>query len=117
MSMRPVSGYRRGGGGTYDCTRAGCNYDLNNNCPSELRIYGTGGTIACKSACLAFNRDDFCCRGSHNVPATCPPFSYSRIFKSACPAAYSYAYDDQKSTFTCNGNSPGSSNYDITFCG
>ena len=55
--------------------------------------------------------DDFCCAGAHNSSATCPPFAYSRIFKAACPSAYSYAYDDTSSTFTCHGE-----DYAIWFC-
>uniref|UniRef100_M8CCG5 Thaumatin-like protein n=1 Tax=Aegilops tauschii TaxID=37682 RepID=M8CCG5_AEGTA len=35
------------------------------------------------------------------------------FFKTACPRAYSYAYDDATSTFTCAG---GVSAYAITFC-
>ncbi|XP_060556310.1 uncharacterized protein LOC132716980 [Ruditapes philippinarum] len=116
MSMRPTGGYISGSGHYY-CSRAGCNTDLNQRCPRELQVNGTGGVVACKSACLAFNRDDYCCRGAHNVPQTCPPSSYSKIFKSACPESYSYAYDDQTSTFTCNNKSPGSTSYEITFCG
>uniref|UniRef100_M8CBJ1 Thaumatin-like protein n=1 Tax=Aegilops tauschii TaxID=37682 RepID=M8CBJ1_AEGTA len=34
------------------------------------------------------------------------------FFKSACPRAYSYAYDDSTSTFTCAAGT----NYAITFC-
>ncbi|XP_037494548.1 thaumatin-like protein 1a [Jatropha curcas] len=40
------------------------------------------------------------------------PTKYSLIFKQQCPQAYSYAYDDKTSTFTCNGGA----NYLITFC-
>ncbi|XP_045187765.1 uncharacterized protein LOC123545507 [Mercenaria mercenaria] len=116
MSMRPRSGYKSGSGHNY-CSRAGCNTDLNRNCPSELAIHGTGGVVACKSACLAFNLDEYCCRGEHRLPQTCPPFHYSQIFKAACPEAYSYAYDDQASTFTCSGTSSDSTSYDIVFCG
>ncbi|KHN41892.1 Pathogenesis-related protein 5 [Glycine soja] len=36
---------------------------------------------------------------------------YSQMFKSVCPKAYSYAYDDATSTFTCSG-----ADYTITFC-
>ncbi|KAH3856113.1 hypothetical protein DPMN_098693 [Dreissena polymorpha] len=118
MSMQPVAGTHAGqpSGDRY-CRRAGCNSDLNRSCPLELQVRGTGGVVACKSACTAFNRDDYCCRGAHNTPATCPPFQYSRVFKSACPQAYSYAYDDQTSTFTCDNQWPGQTHYDITFCG
>uniref|UniRef100_J3LCG7 Phytocyanin domain-containing protein n=1 Tax=Oryza brachyantha TaxID=4533 RepID=J3LCG7_ORYBR len=35
------------------------------------------------------------------------------FFKNACPRAYSYAYDDATSTFTCTG---GDTTYAITFC-
>lgn len=36
---------------------------------------------------------------------------YSKMFKSACPRSYSYAYNDGTSTFTCSG-----ADYTITFC-
>ncbi|KAH3856117.1 uncharacterized protein LOC127871166 [Dreissena polymorpha] len=118
MSINPFPGtYEGQPHGNYYCRRAGCNADLNRSCPSELQVHGTGGVVACKSACEAFRRDDFCCKGRHNTPQTCPPFHYSRIFKNACPQAYSYAYDDQTSTFTCNNKWPGSTHYDIAFCG
>lgn len=117
MSMTPRHGtYDEQHNRRYYCQKAGCNSNLNHNCPDELRVWGTGGVVACQSACLKFNRDDFCCRGAHNKPSTCPPFHYSRIFKQACPDAYSYAYDDQSSTFTCNSRWTGSTSYDITFC-
>lgn len=115
MTMTPRCGYTAGSGHYY-CSKAGCSSDLNQRCPMELVVNGTGGVVACKSACLAFNRDEYCCRGANNVPQTCPPFRYSRIFKAACPEAYSYAYDDKASTFTCNNNSPGTTSYNIVFC-
>jgi len=40
---------------------------------------------------------------------------YAAIFKAECPTAYSYAYDDPTSTFTCDGNPV--TGYSITFCG
>ncbi|GFZ02774.1 pathogenesis-related thaumatin superfamily protein [Actinidia rufa] len=62
-------------------------------------------------ACLAFNQPEYCCTGAYNNPNTCKPSNYSRVFKDSCPAAYSYAYDDSSSIFTCKG-----ANYLITFC-
>ncbi|GMN39267.1 hypothetical protein TIFTF001_008493 [Ficus carica] len=44
--------------------------------------------------------------GDFNNPETCPPTEYSRIFEEKCPLAYSYAYDDKNSTFTCSGGPP-----------
>lgn len=44
-------------------------------------------------------------------PQTCRPSFYSTIFKTACPRAYSYAYDDGSSTFTCKAY-----DYSLTFC-
>lgn len=114
-----VDGYNvgmgvRATGGTGDCQYAGCVADLNGSCPAELQVKGensTGEVVACKSACAAFNTTEFCCTGEHATPATCSPTHYSEIFKSACPTAYSYAYDDATSTCTCSG-----SDYSITFC-
>ncbi|KAJ1430782.1 Thaumatin family [Sesbania bispinosa] len=71
------------GGSSANCSSTGCPADLNAECPIELH------------------------------PETCKPSVYANIFKTACPDAYSYAYDDDaKSTFTCS-----SADYNITtFC-
>jgi len=99
-------------GGTGDCGTAGCVADLRNSCPNELKVTGSdGGVIACKSACEAFGTPEYCCTGDHGTPQTCSPNQYSQVFKAACPTAYSYAYDDATSTFTCSHP-----DYTITFC-
>ncbi|KAK1373010.1 hypothetical protein POM88_029203 [Heracleum sosnowskyi] len=82
--------------------------DLNKYCPDELKV---SNGDACKSACEAFGKPEYCCSGAHNTPETCKPSAYAAIFKMACPRAYSYAYDDLTSTFTCTG-----ADYTITFC-
>ncbi|RZB70233.1 Thaumatin-like protein 1 isoform B [Glycine soja] len=102
------------GGSGEKCTATGCVGDLNGACPSELKVMGADGregVVACKSACEAFNSPQYCCSGAYGTPDTCKPSAYSAIFKSACPRAYSYAYDDKTSTFTC-----ASADYTITFC-
>ncbi|KAK9165606.1 hypothetical protein Scep_000797 [Stephania cephalantha] len=111
-----VDGYNVGvgikaSGGSGDCRYAGCITDLNTQCPAELQVTVSGAVVACKSACAAFDRPEYCCTGDHSTPETCSPSLYSQMFKSACPTAYSYAYDDPSSTFTCSG-----SDYFITFC-
>lgn len=98
--------------GTGDCQYAGCVSDLNSRCPVELQVRDVNGVIvACRSACEKFNTEEYCCFGKHSTPETCGPTGYSQLFKEACPTAYSYAYDDPTSTFTCSG-----ANYIITFC-
>lgn len=104
------------GGTAGNCTITGCVVDLNGNCPTELRLAGgglSGGatSVACKSACEAFGDPQYCCSGEYGSPDTCKPSSYSEYFKMACPRAYSYAYDDGSSTFTC-----ANADYLITFC-
>jgi hypothetical protein len=105
------------------CQSASCPADINRVCPTELAVRstpppspmnGTGGgvVVGCKSACLAFGTDEYCCHGQFASPATCKPSGYSRMFKAQCPQAYSYAYDDGSSTFTCNGTV----DYQVTFC-
>ncbi|XP_051139313.1 pathogenesis-related thaumatin-like protein 3.5 [Andrographis paniculata] len=101
------------GGSGVNCTNTGCITDLlNSGCPSDLRVTSnTGQGIACRSACDALQKDQYCCRGAYGTPDACKPTQYSQAFKSACPHAYSYAYDDSTSTFTCTG-----ADYTITFC-
>ncbi|KAL0755164.1 hypothetical protein Bca101_092832 [Brassica carinata] len=98
-------------GGSGDCQNVGCVSDLNKICPNELSVPNGGSVVACKSACEAFGTPQYCCTGAFDKPETCPPTDYSRIFKTACPKAYSYAYDDATSTFTC-----ANANYSIIFC-
>ncbi|XP_010497292.1 PREDICTED: thaumatin-like protein 1 [Camelina sativa] len=104
------------GGSGLNCSSTGCVVDLNGSCPSELKVTSLDGggkqAMGCKSACEAFRTPEYCCSGAYGTPDTCKPSSYSAVFKTACPRAYSYAYDDQSSTFTC-ADSP---NYVITFC-
>uniref|UniRef100_A0A3B6SPD9 Thaumatin-like protein n=1 Tax=Triticum aestivum TaxID=4565 RepID=A0A3B6SPD9_WHEAT len=95
------------------CPATDCPADLNAQCPPELRVVVAGAAVACRSACEAFGTEAYCCSGAHGTPATCAPTAYSRLFKAACPRAYSYAYDDATSTFTCAGGSAG---YGVVFC-
>ncbi|CAL0310238.1 unnamed protein product [Lupinus luteus] len=95
------------------CQSTICPKDVNTVCPQELALKGSdGGIIGCKSACMALNQPQYCCSGAFNTPDKCPPTNYSKIFKDQCPQAYSYAYDDKTSTFTC----PAGGNYVVTFC-
>uniref|UniRef100_A0A1J3JMB5 Thaumatin-like protein 1 n=1 Tax=Noccaea caerulescens TaxID=107243 RepID=A0A1J3JMB5_NOCCA len=95
-----------------NCTVTGCVAELNGPCPAQLKVATTGAEgVACKSACEAFGTPEYCCSGAFGTPDTCKPSEYSLFFKNACPRAYSYAYDDGTSTFTCGG-----ADYVITFC-
>lgn len=82
-------------------------------CPVGLQVksHDKRQVVACKSACAAFNSPRYCCTGTFGNPQSCKPTAYSRIFKTACPKAYSYAYDDPTSIATCTGSS-----YLLTFC-
>ncbi|KAF6144821.1 hypothetical protein GIB67_038920, partial [Kingdonia uniflora] len=83
------------------CTVTSCPANVNSVCPSELSVKDGG-----------VNSPQYCCTGAYNQPSTCPPTNYSRVFKNACPQAYSYAFDDTSSTFTCGTGA----DYTITFC-
>ncbi|GLJ41582.1 hypothetical protein SUGI_0860460 [Cryptomeria japonica] len=85
------------------CTAPACKANVNAVCPAELKV--TGG---CKSACVAFETDQYCCTGSY--ANSCPATNYSMIFKQQCPQAYSYAKDDT-ATFAC----PSGTDYSIVF--
>ncbi|PNT65024.1 thaumatin-like protein 1 [Brachypodium distachyon] len=113
-SNLPMVVVPQGGGGS-GCGTTGCMVDVNVPCPADLKVAGPdGATIACKSACEAFGRPEDCCSGPEfGTPEACRSSSYSLFFKNACPRAYSYAYDDATSTFTC---ATGSASYLIEFC-
>ncbi|KAL3814471.1 hypothetical protein ACJIZ3_015739 [Penstemon smallii] len=102
--VKPISG--RG-----NCSSAGCDGDLRVNCPVDLSLKSNGKTIACQSACNAFNTDEYCCRGAFSTPMACLPTNYSRTFKTVCPAAYSFGHDDPTSIITCS-----STDYVVSFC-
>ncbi|XP_020995787.1 pathogenesis-related protein 5 isoform X1 [Arachis duranensis] len=97
------------------CNATGCVTDINRGCPRELQVLGEEGNqrgvVGCRSACEAFKSDRYCCAGQYANPKSCQPTFYSTIFKKACPRAYSYAFDDGTSTFTCKA-----SEYEIVFC-
>lgn len=94
------------------CGATGCLVDLNGACPTELKVVARGtGSVACRSACEAFGDPRYCCSEAYATPDTCGPSLYSLFFKHACPRAYSYAYDDKTSTFTCPN-----ADYLIIFC-
>ncbi|EEF33760.1 Protein P21, putative [Ricinus communis] len=95
-----------------NCSIAGCDGDLRQNCPPELSVRSDGKVIACRSACDVFNTDAYCCRGAYSDPEACAPSNYSRIFKQVCPASSSYAFDrDATSIITCSA-----SDYVVAFC-
>ncbi|KAM1292482.1 hypothetical protein ACFX2I_019432 [Malus domestica] len=78
------------------------------HCPA---VKANGKKVGCRSACDVFDTDEYCCRGSYGNAVVCKPTYYSKKFKEACPTAYSYAYDDLSSIFTCSGT-----NYVVAFC-
>ncbi|CAL0307775.1 unnamed protein product [Lupinus luteus] len=113
----PLLALPRGVYGASPCNATGCVNDINIGCPKELQVVsgdgyqGDTGVVGCKSACEAFGSDQYCCSGQFANPTICQPSYYSSIFKRACPRAYSYAFDDGTSTFTCKAYE-----YDIIFC-
>lgn len=102
--------------GDETCSTIGCVIDLNTMCPNELRVTGNTSMmqpiIACMSPCRTFRLPKYCCTGAYTARESCPPTTYSQVFKRACPRAFSYAYDNSSSLFTC-ASKP---NYVITFC-
>jgi len=66
----------------------------------------------CLSACAATNDPRDCCTGQWNDPEICRPSLYSEMAKAVCPDAYSYAFDDQTSTFII----PTGGGWEVVFC-
>lgn len=66
----------------------------------------------CYSACAKWNKPEYCCTGSYDDPNKCKPSYYSQQAKKVCPDVYSYAFDDQTSTFII----PAGPGFEVVFC-
>ena len=66
----------------------------------------------CYSACAKNGKDSDCCLGKYDSPSACKPSDYSQMAKKVCPDAYSYAFDDQTSTFII----PSGGGFEVVFC-
>lgn len=107
----PVAIKPNGGSGV--CHAPSCSANILASCPADLQVKDSSGkVVTCLSSCTKYQTDDTCCRGAHDTSATCPAPEGAKVFKSACPDAYSYAYDDGTSTWNCTNPS----GYTITFC-
>ncbi|CAN1770664.1 Thaumatin-like protein 2 [Linum perenne] len=93
MCVQPVEGNGA-------CKTKSCEKSVNRVCPPELAVRNSKGrVVACKSACMAFQKAQYCCD------------SYAKLFKAQCPDAYSYPFDNNMNSFCPTGK-----NYIITFC-
>lgn len=66
----------------------------------------------CLSGCSKFNSDEECCKGEYNDPKVCKPGMFAQKAKVICPDAYSFAFDDQQSTFIV----PSGGGWEVAFC-
>ncbi|GAA5991684.1 hypothetical protein JCM11641_000953 [Rhodosporidiobolus odoratus] len=106
------------------CNEPSCPTNINKDCPAALSVDNSDGEIVgCLTSCAANldgNQADSgnCCSGSHDTPATCPKdkVEYYDTFKTACPDAYAYAYDESSGSalWTCD-HSKGA-DYTVIFC-
>lgn len=108
LSMKPIGGGSSDSGGS-GCGVTACEVDLNVYCPSALVVEMNGKVVGCKSACLAAKTDWYCCTG--DFAQRCKPTVFAKLFKTVCPNAYSYAFDDSSVLKSCMAP-----RYVITFC-
>ncbi|ORX45872.1 Osmotin, thaumatin-like protein [Hesseltinella vesiculosa] len=109
MAIQPHGG--QSSGGEYDCGTPSCKKLP--SCPSELTVKDSANkVIGCQSSCSKTGQPQYCCSGAYDSPSSCKADSQANSVKSACPDSYSWAYDDQTSTFVCMNPS----SYTVTFC-
>jgi len=121
MKIEPIAGTfqtSRFGNQKYDCKAPTCTHNMLSDCPNELKQVQNRKVVACLSACTKFHNQEYCCpNGSPFGSAqACKASSYAHHFKQRCPDAYSYAFDDEKSTFACRSAPGKQSGYLTTFC-
>ncbi|GAA5969939.1 hypothetical protein JCM11641_008091 [Rhodosporidiobolus odoratus] len=101
-----------------DCPLSNCPYDLLKTCPDELQHKNDDGeVVGCLTDCGANgDNEEYCCSGAHSTPDVCPSSGIPNYpwWKSNCPIAYAYAYDESSGTalFTCTERP----DWTITFC-
>lgn len=106
MSIAPSGGATPNG---YSCGSPQCSIA---DCPKEFAVTdATGNVMSCMSACSKTGSSEDCCTGANNTPDTCKASGNSAYVKKQCPDAYSFAYDDQDSTYECAAES-----FTVTFC-
>ena len=123
--------------GNIDCATLGCTNNAgcgSDNCTAQGICADTtcnakslcSPTLSCMSNSDCNTGAGYTCVGGACVPPTncCGPYNpqwltamqtFATAFKTACPSAYSYQFDDPSSSFTCPNNGQGV-NYTITFC-
>ncbi|SAM09016.1 hypothetical protein [Absidia glauca] len=109
IKISPMDGHGGASSGKYNCGSPTCSSLP--SCPDDMKLTQDGEFIGCQSACSKYGSDEYCCTGDHSNPETCPPNSYSKAVKDDCSDAYSYAYDDSSSTYSCVAQG-----YNIVFC-
>ncbi|XP_025014488.2 pathogenesis-related thaumatin-like protein 3.5 [Ricinus communis] len=97
------------GPGSDQCQESSCLSDVNSICPAELQVRVNNMIVACKSACLAFNRPEFCCLNTNGTNTACKPTNYTTMFEGVCPAAS--ADGSSQNIFKCSG-----SQFFVSFC-
>ncbi|CAO3673775.1 unnamed protein product [Umbelopsis vinacea] len=111
ISIAPIGASQ--GSSKYQCGSPSC--QTLPTCPSDLTVKTSNGDLlACQSDCSHYNEAQYCCTGAYGSSATCSGGPYAPMIKGACPDAYSYAYDDVSSTYTCDSGT--ATGYTITWC-
>ncbi|BGP27081.1 hypothetical protein JCM10295v2_006043 [Rhodotorula toruloides] len=108
------------------CAQPSCKKDINKVCPTELSVYDSSHStvLGCLASCQlrALTPDPSnspnCCSGAFNTPQTCPKqnVQYYEVFKSNCPDAYAYAYDESSGSALWTCPKAKKANYTLTFC-
>lgn len=106
MNIVPSGGAPPSG---YSCGSPKCHIT---SCPKEFSVLdSTGNVISCQSDCSKTGSAQDCCTGAHSTPDACKASQNAAAVKQACPDAYSFAYDDQDSTYECAAES-----FTVNFC-
>ncbi|KAJ7065528.1 Osmotin thaumatin-like protein [Mycena amicta] len=100
-----------------------CPVNLNSDCPKRLQDLAHGDVAGCLSSCAANldgdpNNSKNCCTGQYDTAPTCPnsTVAYYDYFKSRCPNAYAYAYDESSGTALWYCSSDKKADYTVEFC-
>ncbi|KAI8992039.1 thaumatin [Mycotypha africana] len=106
LSIEPSGGGPSNG---YSCGAPKCDIGA---CADQFAVKdATGNVVSCMSDCSKTGSSADCCTGENAERGKCQAGQQAQTTKQKCPDAYSYAHDDQSSTFEC-----AATGYTVKFC-
>jgi hypothetical protein len=82
-------------------------HDTIYGCPEDLSVWDGDRVVGCKSSCLAYDTDEYCCRGAYYNLDSCKNSPSAQFFKRHCSRYHSYPLDTDSCVYSCRNDGYG----------